>query len=62
MSAIWRLVLAAFFAFSRAKHFFNGLLSNSLIDAGEDIGSRMGEIDSNERFGGMLKYYHRRAA
>ena len=37
-------------------------LGNSLIEAGEEVGSQVGCVDCRERLGGMLKYYHRRAA
>lgn len=37
-------------------------LGNSLIEAGEEVGSSVDEIECRERLGGMLKYYHRRAA
>ena len=36
--------------------------SNAFIDAGEELGSTVGKIDCRKRLGGMLKYYHRRAA
>jgi putative transposase len=37
-------------------------LGNKLIDPGESVGSARGKIVCYERLGGMLKYYHRRAA
>ena len=37
-------------------------LSNQLIEPGGDVGSASGHIECRERLGGMLKYYHRRAA
>jgi putative transposase len=37
-------------------------LENALIEPGEATGSENGTIDCRERLGGMLKYYHRRAA
>ena len=37
-------------------------LNNDLIEPGETIGSENGTIDCRERTGGILKYYHRRAA
>ena len=37
-------------------------LRNSLIEGSEEVDSTVGEIECRERLGGMLKYYHRRAA
>ena len=37
-------------------------LANQLIDPGEDVGQADGEIVCDERLGGILRYYHRRAA
>ena len=37
-------------------------LENALIEPDEATGSENGTIDCRERLGGMLKYYHRRAA
>lgn len=37
-------------------------LDNGLIEPGEGIGSVAGEMECRERLGGLLKYYHRRAA
>jgi transposase InsO family protein len=37
-------------------------LENELIEPGETTGSENGTIDYRERLGGLLKYYHRRAA
>ncbi len=37
-------------------------LKNEVIEPGETTGSENGTIDCRERLGGMLKYYHRRAA
>ncbi len=37
-------------------------LDNKLIDPVDDIGKTDGEIVCRERFGGMLKFYHRKAA
>jgi len=37
-------------------------LSNDLIEPGDEVGSITGKIGCRERLGGMLKYYHRRAA
>jgi hypothetical protein len=37
-------------------------LQNSLIEPDQTTGTDNGTIDCRERLGGMLKYYHRRAA
>ena len=37
-------------------------LGNELIVPEEDVGKRDGEITSRERLGGLLRYYHRKAA
>ena len=37
-------------------------LDNQLIDPGEEVGQASGTIDCRERLGGLLRYYHRRAA
>lgn len=37
-------------------------LDNKLIDSVDDIGKADGEIICRERLGGMLKFYHRKAA
>ena len=37
-------------------------LGNELIEPSEDAASCDGRIECRERLGGMLKYYHRRAA
>ena len=37
-------------------------LGNELIEPDEEVGSVAGKIECRERLGGMLKYYHRRAA
>ena len=37
-------------------------LSNQLIDPEKGVGAVAGKIECRERLGGMLKYYHRRAA
>lgn len=37
-------------------------LANRLIDPGEGVGQPDGEIVCDERLGGILRYYHRRAA
>ena len=37
-------------------------LGNNLIDPGEGVGEAHGEILCDERLGGILRYYHRKAA
>jgi transposase InsO family protein len=37
-------------------------LANQLIDPGEGVGEADGEIACDERLGGILRYYHRKAA
>ena len=37
-------------------------LGNELIEPDEEVGSVAGKIECRERLGGMLRYYHRRAA
>ena len=37
-------------------------LNNKLINPGDDVGQREGEIQCRERLGGLLKYYYRQAA
>jgi len=37
-------------------------LSNRLIQPGEEVGRTAGEVVCRERLGGMLRYYHRKAA
>jgi len=37
-------------------------LGNELIEPSDDAASTDGKIECRERLGGMLKYYHRRAA
>jgi len=37
-------------------------LGNQLIEPGNEVGAVAGKIECYERLGGILKYYHRRAA
>ena len=37
-------------------------LENQLIDPGGEVGQTTGTIECRERLGGLLRYYHRRAA
>ena len=37
-------------------------LGNKVIEPGEEVGQTHGEIECRERLGGLLRYYHRKAA
>jgi putative transposase len=37
-------------------------LGNRLIEAGEEVGRRAGQVHCRERLGGILRYYYRQAA
>ena len=37
-------------------------MENRLIEPGEEVGRKEGEVICGERLGGMLRYYYRRAA
>ena len=37
-------------------------LDNEIIDAGDEVGQKVGEIQCRERLGGMLRYDYRDAA
>jgi len=37
-------------------------LDNRLIDPGENVGRIGGDVECRERLGGILRYYHRKAA
>ena len=37
-------------------------LENTLIEPGPEVGQATGEVERRERLGGLLNYYHRRAA
>ena len=37
-------------------------LANRVIDPGEEVNRRDGEVLCRERLGGMLRYYYRKAA
>ncbi len=49
-----------------AEHYHAGRnhqgLGNQLIEPGNEVGPVAGKIECYERLGGILKYYHRRAA
>jgi hypothetical protein len=36
-------------------------LDNRLIEAGEEVGQSVGDVQCRERLGGLLRYYHRAA-
>ena len=37
-------------------------LDNRIIEPGDEVGRRTGEVQCRERLGGMLRYYYRKAA
>jgi hypothetical protein len=37
-------------------------LENKLIDQGAEVGHATGDVECRQRLGGLLNYYHRRAA
>ena len=37
-------------------------LSNAIIEPGDEVGQAEGDIDCQERLGGLLRYYFRSAA
>ena len=37
-------------------------LDNRLIDPGDEVGRRMGDVEHRDRLGGLLRYYYRKAA
>jgi transposase InsO family protein len=37
-------------------------LENRLIEAGEEVGRQVGEVQCREHLGGLLRYYYRQAA
>ena len=56
-----RNALAEFTAHYHTERNHQGL-DNKLIDPGNEVGRSTGTIDCHERLGGLLRYYHRRAA
>ncbi len=56
-----RNALAEFTAHYHTERNHQGL-DNNLIDSGSEVGRTTGTIDCHERLGGLLRYYHRRAA
>ena len=55
------LAVAEYVAHYHAERNHQGL-GNELIEPDEEVGSVTGKIECRERLGGLLKYYHRRAA
>ena len=53
--------IAAYLEHYHAERNHQGI-GNELIDPGEEVCSQSGEIECRERLGGMLRYYHRKAA
>ena len=53
--------IAAYLEHYHAERNHQGI-GNELIDPGEEVCSESGEIECRERLGGMLTYYHRKAA
>ncbi|MCB1652954.1 MAG: integrase core domain-containing protein [Pseudomonadales bacterium] len=56
-----RRAVASYLEHYHAERNHQGL-DNELIEPGDEAGRDSGEIECGERLGGMLKYYHRRAA
>jgi putative transposase len=56
-----RKALSEFTCHHHAERNHQGL-ENQLIDSGGEVGQTTGVIDCRERLGGLLRYYHRRAA
>jgi putative transposase len=56
-----KTAVVGFLAHDHAERNHQGL-DNRLIDPGEGVGSTVGDVACHERFGGMLRYYHRKAA
>jgi transposase InsO family protein len=56
-----RNALAEFTAHYHTERNHQGL-DNNLIDSGNEVGRITGTIECRERLGGLLRYYHRRAA
>ncbi len=56
-----RKAVIAFLAHYHSERNHQGL-SNRIIEPGEEVGRRSGQIATRERLGGMLRYYYRQAA
>ena len=53
--------LKEFVAHYHTKRNHQGL-RNRVIDAGDEVGKKIGHVECRERLGGMLRDYHRKAA
>jgi hypothetical protein len=53
--------VVAFLGHYHAERNHQGL-GNRLIELGEEVGRTAGDVVCRERLGGMLRYYHRKAA
>jgi transposase InsO family protein len=56
-----QMAVVGFLAHYHAERNHQGL-DNRLIEPGEEVGSTAGEVACRERFGGILRYYYRKAA
>src|SRR6185312_8430377 len=56
-----RNATASFLAHYHTERNHQGL-GNKLIEPGPEVGQAAGEVERRERLGGLLNYYHRRAA
>lgn len=56
-----RRTVTAFLEHYHAERNHQGL-ANELIESGDEVGAVAGRIECRERLGGLLKYYHRKAA
>ena len=56
-----RNAVTQFLAHYHAERNHQGL-GNRILEPGDEVGRHEGEIECPERLGGMLRYYHRRAA
>jgi putative transposase len=56
-----RRALAEFVAHYHGERNHQGL-GNCLIEPGEEVGRGEGEVACRNRLGGLLRYYHRKAA
>ena len=56
-----RNAVTQFLAHYHAERNHQGL-GNRILEPGDEVGRHEGDIECRERLGGMLRYYHRRAA
>ena len=56
-----RNATVSFLAHYHAERNHQGL-GNKLIESGPEVGQATGEVECRKRLGGLLNYYHRRAA